>query len=230
MKDFLRITVVTALIIIGAIDAMAIEEAKYEVIKKDNKFEIRDYATHILAETVVEGNLEDAGNKAFKRLFRYISGDNRSGDKVAMTAPVSQEPMGEKIKMTAPVGQQRVKESWAVSFMMPGSYTLETLPEPEDPKVTLRQVPARRMAAVRYSGFWSEKGYLRYKVELESWIHRMGLTIVGDPIWARYNPPFMPWFLRRNEILIPIDAGTGQEKTQQSHGEATQGTLPSTVP
>ena len=203
---------VTALIIIGTIDAMAIEEAKYEVIKKDNKFEIRDYSAYILAETVVEGNLEDAGNKAFKRLFGYISGDNRSGDKVAMTAPVSQKSKGEKIKMTAPVGQQRVKESWVVSFMMPGSYTMETLPEPEDPKVTLRQVPPRRIAAIRYSGFWSEKGYLKHKAELESWIHKMGLAIAGDPIWARYNPPFMPWFLRRNEILIPIDAGV-------DHGE-----------
>ena len=96
MKHFARITVMTVFIIIGAIDAMAIEEAKYEVIKKDNKFEIRDYATHILAETIVEGNLKDAGNKAFKRLFRYISGDNRSRNKVAMTAPVSQQPMGEK--------------------------------------------------------------------------------------------------------------------------------------
>jgi hypothetical protein len=208
MKHSLRITVVTALIIVGAIDAMAIEEAKYEVIQIDNKFEIRNYETHILAETLVEGNLEDAGSEGFKRLFRYISGDNRSGDKVTMTAPVSQQPTGEMIKMTAPVGQQRLEESWVVSFMMPGSYTLETLPEPEDPKVTLRQVPARRMAAVRYSGFWGEKRYLRYKMELESWIERMGLTIVGDAIWARYNPPFMPWFLRRNEVLIPVDAGT----------------------
>jgi len=155
----------------------------------------------------VEGDLEQAGNKAFNKLFRYISGDNRSRDKMAMTAPVSQEAIGEKIKMTAPVGQQRVQERWAVSFMMPASYTLETLPEPEDPDVTLRQVPARRMAAVRYSGFWSEKNYLRYKMELESWIHERGLTIVGDPVWARYNPPFTPWFLRRNEILIPVKAG-----------------------
>ena len=208
IKRSFRITVAAAVIIIGAMDAMAIEEATYKVVKKDNKFEIRDYASHILAETVVEGNLEDAGNKAFKRLFRYISGNNRSRNKVAMTAPVSQQPIGEKIKMTAPVGQQRVKESWAVSFMMPASYTLKTLPEPEDPTVTLRQVPVRRMAAVRYSGFWSEKGYLRYKLELESWIHERGLTIVGDPIWARYNPPFTPWFLRRNEILIPVDTGT----------------------
>jgi len=208
IKLSIRITVAVAVIIIGALDAMAIEEAKYDVIKKDNNFEIRDYAPHILAEIVVEGDLKDAGNKAFKRLFRYISGDNRSRNKVVMTAPVSQQPLGEKIKMTAPVGQQRVKESWAVSFMMPASYTLETLPEPEDPEVTLRQVPARRMAAVRYSGFWSEKGYLRYKLELESWIHEKGLIIVGDPIWARYNSPFTLWFLRRNEILIPVDIGT----------------------
>ena len=217
MRNSLRTTVLAALILFGALNAMAIEEAKYEVVTKDNKFEIRDYAAHILAETAVTGNLEDAGNVAFNRLFRYISGENRSGDKVTMTAPVSQEPMGEKINMTAPVGQQRAEESWVVSFMMPSSYTLETLPEPEDPTVTLRRVPARRIAAVRYSGFWSEKNYLKHKVELESWIHRMGLTIAGDPIWARYNPPFMPWFLRRNEILIPVEAGTVKETDQLSH-------------
>ena len=206
MKRSIRIILAAAIIIIGAIDAMAIEEAAYIVVKKDNKFEIRDYAPHIIAETVVEGNFEDAGSKAFNSLFSYISGNNRSRDKVAMTAPVSQEPMGEKIKMTAPVGQQRALERWAVSFMMPASYTLETLPEPEDPKVVLRQVPALRVAAVRYSGFWSEKNYLRCKLELDSWIRERGLTIVGDPVWARYNPPFTPWFLRRNEILIPIAA------------------------
>ena len=230
MNRLIRIIVATAILIIGAMDAMAIEETTYEVVKKDNQFEIRDYAPHMLAETIVEGDLKDAGNKAFKRLFGYISGDNRSRDKVAMTAPVSQKPVTEKIKMTAPVTQQRVQEKWAVSFMMPASYTLETLPEPEDPKVTLRQVPARRMAAVRYSGSWSEKVYLRYKSELESWIHERGLTIVGVPIWARYNSPFTPWFLRRNEILIPVDAGADTGKAQQSHGEATQETAPSTVP
>ncbi len=207
MKRSIRIILAAAVIIIGGMDVMAIEKAKYNVVQKDNKFEIRDYTPHILAETFVEGDFKEAGNKAFNMLFRYISGDNRSREKVAMTAPVSQEPVGEKIKMTAPVGQQRVQERWAVSFMMPASYTLETLPEPADPKVTLRQVPARRIAAVRYSGFWSEKGYLRYKLELESWIHERGLTIVGDPIWARYNSPFTPWFLRRNEVLIPVYAG-----------------------
>jgi effector-binding domain-containing protein len=204
----MRIILAAGLIIMGATNGMAIEEAKYNVIKKDGKFEIRDYAPHILAETVVDGDIEGAGSKAFKRLFRYISGDNRSQEKVAMTAPVSQEPRSEKIKMTAPVGQRSTGEQWAVSFMMPSSYTIETLPQPDDPKISLRQVPAHRMAAVRYSGFWSEKKYLQNKKRLESWIDGEGLTIAGDPVWARYNAPFMPWFLRRNEILIPVEADT----------------------
>ena len=201
-----------SVVIFGALDAMVIEEAKYNVLTKDNNFEIRDYAPHILAETVVEGDLEEAGKKAFGRLFRYISGENRTRSKVAMAAPVSQRPKGEKIEMTAPVGQQRVQEKrWSVSFTMPSSYTLDTLPEPEDPKVKLRRVPARRIAAVRYSGFWSEKGYLRHKSELESWIREKGFTIIGVPMWGRYNPPWTPWFLRRNEILIPVDGGPDQE-------------------
>ena len=102
---------------------------------KDGTFEIRDYAPHVVAETLVEGTLEEAGNKAFDRLFRYISGGNRMREKVAMTAPVSQQPKGEKIPMTAPVAQQRVQERWAVSFTMPASTTPETLPAPEDPQV-----------------------------------------------------------------------------------------------
>ena len=206
MECFIRKIVTAVIIIIGATNVMATEEAPYTMLEKDKAFEIRNYAPHILAETVVEGTLEEAGNIAFNKLFRYISGDNKSRDRVAMTAPVSQQPTGEKIKMTAPVGQQGVQQGWAVSFMMPASYTLETLPKPEDPKITLRQVPSRRVAAVRYSGFWSEKAYLRNKRELESWIVQKGLTAVGDPVWARYDPPFTPWFLRRNEILIPVRA------------------------
>ena len=194
---------------------MAIEEAKYTVVTREDNFEIRDYAPHVVAETVVEGDLEGAGNEAFSSLFQYIAGNNQRQDKVAMTAPVSQEPGGQKIDMTTPVGQQRLEEKWVVSFMMPASYTLETLPKPLDPKVTLRQVPARRLAAVRYSGFWSEEGYLRHKAALESWIEKKrGLKAVGEPIWARYNSPFSLWFLRRNEVLIPIERVAGAEAVQ----------------
>ena len=120
-----------------------------------------------------------------------------------MTAPVSQQP-GEKIDMTAPVGQQKSGDQWVVSFMMPASYDMDTLPVPDDPLVTLRQVPARRMATIRYSGFWSEKNYQKNKIKLDSWIQKEDLAVIGEPLWARYNAPFVPWFMRRNEILIPV--------------------------
>jgi hypothetical protein len=197
-------TAILFLLLTGATTAMATEEAPYTVTKTDNIFELREYASQVLAEIIVDGDLEGAGNKAFRPLFRYISGDNKSRGKIAMTAPVSQEKTGEKISMTAPVSQQGVQGKWAVSFMMPASYTMENLPTPDDPNIKLRQVPARRVAAVRYSGFWSEKKYLRYEQELESWITANNLKVIGEPVWARYNPPFTLWFLRRNEILIPI--------------------------
>ena len=208
MLSIMRTILAAVVIIIGATNVMAVEEAKYDVVKKDGRFEIRDYAPHVIAETIVDGNIEEAGSKAFRRLFGYISGDNKSQEKVAMTAPVSQEPRSEKIEMTAPVAQRGVGGQWAVSFMMPASYTLETLPQPDDPSISLRPVPAHRMAAVRYSGFWSEKKYLEHKKKLETWINEEGLTIAGEPVWARYNAPFTLWFLRRNEILIPVEANT----------------------
>ena len=202
--------IVSVLFLFVGVDAMAIEEAAFTVVKKSGVFELRDYAPHLLAETVVEGSLEEAGNKAFRKLFRYISGENRSRDKIAMTAPVSQESTGEKIAMTAPVSQQRSSDKWSVSFTMPASYSMETLPSPNDPAVTLRQAPSRRMAAVRYSGTWSEKNYLEYKEKLDAWIQENGYRIAGEPVWARYNPPFTLWFLRRNEILIPVETRSDQ--------------------
>ena len=207
MKLIRLVIALTFLVLIGERSAMATEEAHYTVIKTDDIFELREYAPQVLAEIIVEGDLEDAGNKAFRPLFRYISGDNKSRGKIAMTAPVSQERKGEKISMTAPVSQQCVQGRWAVSFTMPASYTMETLPTPDDPNIKLRQVPARRVAAVRYSGFWSEEKYLLNKEKLETWIRENRFTVVGEPVWERYNPPFTLWFMRRNEILIPVTAG-----------------------
>ncbi|MEJ2501493.1 MAG: heme-binding protein [Campylobacterales bacterium] len=184
---------------------MAVEEAKYSVMLKDDKFELRKYEPHILAETIVDGDFEDAGSAAFNRLFKYISGKNKRQQKVAMTSPVGQYPSSRKIKMTSPVSQKEHDGKWVVSFMMPASFTLETTPEPLDSSVELRQVPARYIAAVRYSGFWSLKNYNRNLEKLKGWIKEKGYRPIGEPIWARYNPPFMPWFLRRNEILVPVE-------------------------
>jgi effector-binding domain-containing protein len=202
----IRLISAILLLLTGATTAMATEEAPYTVIKTDDIFELREYAPQVLAEIIVDGDLEDAGSKAFRPLFNYISGANKSRGKIAMTAPVSQEPTGEKISMTAPVSQQSVQGKWAVSFMMPESYTMETLPTPDDPNIKLLQVPARRVAAVRYSGFWSEEKYLLHKEKLEKWIKDNRYTVTGEPVWARYNPPFTLWFMRRNEILIPVAA------------------------
>ena len=221
MNMTIKLLICVAILTFGPGDIMAIEEANYEVVLKSNNFEVRDYAPHIIAETVVAGNLEDAGSKAFKILFDYISGGNQSRMKIDMTAPVSQQANSEQIKMTAPVSQRRSENKWAVSFMMPASYTLETLPKPENPKVVLRQITARRMATVRYTGLWSQKGYLENKLKLERWISDKRLNTVGDPIWARYNSPFTPWFLRRNEILIPIASDTNQ-KTDQATTNSKQ--------
>ena len=204
ITQFRHLILITLLMLIGAIPAMATDEAPYTVLKTDDIFELREYPPQILAEIIVDGDLEGAGNKAFRPLFRYISGDNKSRVKIAMTAPVAQEQKGEKIAMTAPVSQQSVQGKWAVSFMMPASYTMATLPIPDDPNITLRQVSARRVAAVRYSGFWSEEKYLLNKEKLVKWLKDKRFTVSGEPVWARYNAPFTPWFMRRNEILIPV--------------------------
>lgn len=185
--------------------ALAIEEAKYQVVRSDKNIELREYAASIVAETVVEGDFEEASNLAFRKLFNYIDGNNRARAEIAMTAPVSQEKRAEKIAMTAPVSQQAAKNGWAVSFMMPASYSMDTIPEPLDPSVVIREVPAYRAAAIRYSGFWSEKNYREHLDEMLEWLAAEGLTVTGDPVWARYNAPFTPWFLRRNEILLRLE-------------------------
>ena len=188
--------------VVGGV-AMGAEEAAYTVEKTDGDFQVRQYAPQVVAETVVDGTLEEAGNKAFRPLFNYISGANRSKGKIAMTAPVAQQRAEEKIAMTAPVGQEAVSNHWAITFMMPTNFTMETLPVPANEKVRLRAIPARRMAAVQYSGTWSQKRYDRNLARLRDWMKANGLIAAGEPIWARYNPPFTPWFMRRNEILVP---------------------------
>jgi hypothetical protein len=186
-------------------DVQAIEETKYEVIERDGNFELRQYSPHIVAETLVEEDFSKAGNEAFRRLAGYINGHNRRKQTIPMTAPVSQEAGFVKIPMTAPVNQEGAGGKWRFTFLMPAEYSLETLPEPLDSRVELREVPERLMAALKYSGSWSESRYEEKKMQLMQEIEKRGLKQMGEPVFARYNPPFMPWFLRRNEVLIPVD-------------------------
>jgi len=188
----------------GLIGLRGIERAKYTVLARRGAFEIRQYAPQIVAETVVDAHFDEAGNIAFRRLYGYISGKNRTQESIAMTAPVEQRG-SEKIAMTAPVAQTQRAGKYIVGFMMPSQYTLATLPEPLDPNVVLREIPARKTAANRYSGTWSQKRYERKKAALEEFITERGLTIMGPATFARYDPPFQLWFLRRNEVLIPVE-------------------------
>lgn len=184
---------------------VGIEKAKYKVIEKKGKFELRQYPPQIIAETIVEADFDQAGNIAFGRLFNYISGENRKAESIAMTAPVNQKIRAEKIAMTAPVNQQKSEGKYSVSFLMPSKYTMETLPEPLDSNVRLRKIPDQKIAAIRYSGSWSRKKYEANKALLEEFIKETGLHITGEDIFARYDPPFQIWFLRRNEVLFPVE-------------------------
>jgi hypothetical protein len=174
------------------------------VLEQTGDFELRQYQPYIVAETLVEGDFGEVGNVGFRRLFDYIQGNNRKKTKIPMTAPVTQEAQSEKIPMTAPVGQEKAGDNWRISFVMPASYTLETLPEPLDPRIKLTKIPGRLMAVHQYSGTWSQKRYEAKERQLREFIQGKGLQVVGAPVWARYNPPFMPWFLRRNEVMIPV--------------------------
>jgi len=184
---------------------VGIEKAKYEVIYTEGKFEVRQYKPQIVAETIVDSTFDEAGNIAFRRLFNFISGNNRTKESIAMTAPVNQKGSSEKIKMTAPVNQQQYAGKYAVSFLMPSKYTMKTLPEPLDANVKLRTTPAYKAAVIRYSGSWSQKRYLEHRTLLEDFVQRKGLKIIGEDIFARYDPPFQLWFIRRNEVLFPVE-------------------------
>ena len=179
---------------------MAVEEAKFSVIDRFGSIEVREYAEHMLAEVRVRAEIEEAGNMAFSKLFRYISGNNESNQKIAMTAPVSQQKSEDSSANNA-----EDQPEWMVSFMMPANMSLEDLPEPDDKSILLRKVPSRLMASIRYSGFWSEKNYAKHKSKLLEQLKGSEIyDSVGEPIWARYNAPFTPWFLRRNEVLIEV--------------------------
>ena len=210
MECLMLYRVLTALTVIifitsGCATVMALEETEYTVMLKDGDFELRRYKPHIVAETHLEGDFDEVGSVGFRRLYKYISGNNRPQKDIAMTAPVGQTNEAQEIAMTAPVSQDQADGHWRVTFMMPAEFTLATLPEPLDPEVKLRQAPARLMAAYRYSGTWSRTRYLEREKLLREWLEANGLREAGSPVFARYDPPFMPWFLRRNEVLIPVE-------------------------
>lgn len=182
----------------------AIEEPAYELIRKLDPIELRRYAPYVVAEVVLDASAEEAGSQAFPILAGYIFGKNLGEKKFAMTAPVIQSAAPVRMDRTAPVTQAAVAGGMRVQFVLPQGVTLEAAPEPIDPRVQLRQVPAGSWAVIRYSGSWSQSNYREHLEQLKASLQTAGVATQGEPVLARYNGPLTPWFLRRNEIWLAL--------------------------
>lgn len=187
---------------------MATEEPPFLVTLRDGAFEVRDYPALLAAEVSVRGSRDEASNAGFRLLAGYIFGGNTRRQSIAMTAPVVQQRSGsETIAMTAPVTQTGSGDAWIVRFVMPAGYSLDTLPTPNDPRVRLVTVPPQRFAVVRFSGLARPAEVESRTADLRAFMARQQLGGGGPASLARYDPPWTPWLMRRNEVWLPIAAG-----------------------
>jgi hypothetical protein len=181
---------------------MPIEKPEYKLLSKENNFELRQYDPLVTAEVkVLAKNSFDAINQGFGTLANFISGSNISGQKICMTAPVTASASSEKIEMIAPVtvGSSKI---YTVSFSMPRKYSIDSLPQPVDPRITIHLQAENQMAAVRFSGIFNNRNFSKHEKMLMEWLFKKGLKPVGSPVIAGYNPPFTPWYKKHNEVLI----------------------------
>lgn len=190
-------------------DVQVAEAPPHTVMLSKGPIEIRDYAPMILAEVQVAGNMAAANSRAFRPLADFMLGNNRSAGRTGSA----------RIEMTAPVIQTRAQTAagrkltpqpgtddkvWCIAFVMPASWTVETLAKPRDASIEIRQLPTRRLAAIRFSGSANEKTFEAHAHALSEYLQREGHELASQPIYARYSPPWTPAFLRRNEVLIEI--------------------------
>jgi hypothetical protein len=199
--------------------AMATEEPHYDVRVSQGPFELRHYAPTLIAETVVDGDMDAASGKGFRLIADYIFGNNRAAGsqqaaKIAMTAPVTMEPQSSKIAMTAPVtiepqsGNTAMAEAtqWRIHFVMPSQYTLANIPKPNNSAVTLRELPRKYFVVYRYSGFNTLARVQEKTNDALAWTQQQSLKVVGTPQLSRYDPPWTLPMFRRNEIMVEVAA------------------------
>ncbi len=191
---------------------VATEEPPFTVELKHGDFEVRDYPPLVVAEVTVKGERKDAAGKGFRLLAGYIFGANTRRQKIAMTAPVIQSLAGERIAMTAPVLQTGEDGAWIIRFIMPRGAALETLPRPNNPKVQLHAIAAARVAVVRFSGLARQNDVVAQTLALTRFVAAQRLQATGTPSLAQYDPPWTPWFMRRNEMMIPVAPVAGMKK------------------
>ena len=205
--------IVIVLIILGIIwvaysylSVRGIEHPQYLVLKKHHGYEVREYEPLLAAEVFVKGTQQESLRRGFKILFDYISGNNLKQESIKMTAPVMQQPEenSQRISMTAPVMQEQREDAHVISFMMPGNYTLETLPVPRDPAVTIVQRGSRKVAVARFAGYAPEEKVMKKQAKLKELLEKDGYRILSSVHLALYNPPWTPPFMRRNEVMFEI--------------------------
>ena len=194
----------TFILIVIPMSIHATEEPAYQVIRNLPDIEVRQYAAYTVAEVMVDGPASEAGNQAFPILAGYIFGKNKGEKKFAMTAPVTQAAVPVKMEMTASVTQSATEGGFLVQFVLPKGVTVANAPEPLDARVQLRDVLPSQVAVIRYSGFWSEANYKEHLYKLKAALQAAKLATTGEPTLSRYNAPFTPWFMRRNEIWLPL--------------------------
>ncbi len=182
----------------------ATEEPEYQVVRQLGDIELRQYAAYAVAEVVVAGPADGAGNLAFPILAGYIFGKNKGDRKFAMTAPVMQAAVPLKLEMTAPVTQTAAPGGFRVQFVLPKGVTADSAPEPLDTRVQRRDVQPAQVAVIRYSGFWSVSNDADHLAQLQAALRAADQAWTGEAVYARYNAPFTPWFMRRNEIWLHL--------------------------
>lgn len=181
--------------------AQAYEEASYEVVRTYPTFEIRDYAPAAVALVTTTGSRDDAVGVAFRKLFRFIGGDNQRATKIDMTTPVVQS---KTLSDAAANRWAEGIETWQIAFFMPTDLQETGVPAATDPDIEILPLPARRVAVITFSGRWRDQNFETHLQRLRDALAAEGITAVGEPFYAYFDPPFMPFFMRRNEVMLEV--------------------------